>query len=252
MLRVFLAGGVAVDGGFRLVDEGRFPGRQGRLVFAMLAAEHDRPVSRDELAEELWREGLPSAWEASIRAIVSKLRRVLGDAAPDASRMLKGAFGFYQLRLPPDAWIDIEAAADAIHRAEALLRADRAEEACGWALAARAIARRPFLPGSEGPWATRTRRQLRDVSLRSVEALAEIWIRVGDPGLAAADAEEALRLEPFRESAHRALIRAHVASGNRAEALRAYERCRRLLTDQLGVDPSPQTEAVYLEALGRS
>jgi len=44
-------------------------------------------------------------------------------------------------------------------------------------------------------------------------------------------------------------MRAHAAVGNRAEALRVYERCRSVLTEELGVPPSPQTEAVYLEIL---
>jgi DNA-binding SARP family transcriptional activator len=44
-------------------------------------------------------------------------------------------------------------------------------------------------------------------------------------------------------------MRAHAAAGNRADALRAYERCRCLLAEELGVSPSPQTEAVYLDIL---
>jgi DNA-binding SARP family transcriptional activator len=59
--------------------------------------------------------------------------------------------------------------------------------------------------------------------------------------------EEALRWEPFRESLYRLLMRAHAGAGNRAEALRAYERCRRLLADELGVGPPPETEALYLD-----
>jgi len=247
-LRIFLAGRLAIASGTRLVDEHRFPGLQGRVVFAMLAAERERPVSREELADELWGDGLPPAWETSIRAIASKLRGMLGEAGVDGGRVLTGAAGLYQLRLP-GTWVDIDAAADAIHRAEPLLRRGRVDEACGWALAARAIARRPLLPGAEGPWVTHRRDRLRDLHLRALEALAEIWLRRGVAALAVADAEEALRLEPFRESAHRALMRAHAAAGNRAEALRAYEECRRLLGTDLGVDPSPETEGVYLEVL---
>jgi SARP family transcriptional regulator, regulator of embCAB operon len=56
-------------------------------------------------------------------------------------------------------------------------------------------------------------------------------------------------LEPFRETSYQLLMRAHAAVGNRAEALRVYEHCRRLLSEELGVPPSPQTEAVYLEIL---
>ena len=62
-------------------------------------------------------------------------------------------------------------------------------------------------------------------------------------------AREAVALEPFRETSYQLLMRAHAAVGNRAEALRVYERCRCLLSEELGVPPSSQTEAVYLEIL---
>jgi SARP family transcriptional regulator, regulator of embCAB operon len=62
-------------------------------------------------------------------------------------------------------------------------------------------------------------------------------------------AKEAVAIEPFRETSYQLLMRAHAAVGNRAEALRVYERCRSLLSEELGVSPSPQTEAVYLEIL---
>ncbi|MDQ2825721.1 MAG: tetratricopeptide repeat protein, partial [Actinomycetota bacterium] len=63
-------------------------------------------------------------------------------------------------------------------------------------------------------------------------------------------AEEAVTVEPFRESAHLRLMEAHAGAGNRGEALRAYERCRQLLADELGVSPSASTEAAYVVLLG--
>jgi DNA-binding SARP family transcriptional activator len=54
-----------------------------------------------------------------------------------------------------------------------------------------------------------------------------------------------LTIQPFRESGHRLVMRAHAAMGNTAEALLAYEACRRLIAEELGVDPPPQTKATY-------
>ena len=71
-----------------------------------------------------------------------------------------------------------------------------------------------------------------------------------EPTLAVQTAEELVTLEPFRESGYRLLMQAHAANGNRAEALRAYERCRVLLKDELGVSPDVETEAVYRDLLG--
>jgi DNA-binding SARP family transcriptional activator len=247
-IRVYLAGKVAVADGDRVADEGSFPGLQGRVVLAMLAAERERSLSHDELAEELWSGEPPPAWESGLKALISKLRTAFSEVGLDG-QTIAGAFRLYQLKLPPGSWIDLEAAADALHRAETLARKERMDEAAGWALGARAIATRPFLEGANGPWTERRRAWLRDVYLRSLEVLAEVWISRGDPVLAVADTEEALRSEPFRESLYRLLMRAHERAGNRAEALKVYERCAAFFAEELGVDPSPETEVIYLDIL---
>jgi DNA-binding SARP family transcriptional activator len=62
-------------------------------------------------------------------------------------------------------------------------------------------------------------------------------------------ANEALALDPYRETGYVRLMRLHMGRGNRAEALRVYEQCRDILARDLGVTPSSQTEAVYCELL---
>ena len=85
--------------------------------------------------------------------------------------------------------------------------------------------------------------------MSALEIVARAAATLGRPADAVAAAEEAIALEPFRESAYLALIGAHATAGNRGEALRAYERCRRVLAEELGVNPSPATEAAYLALL---
>jgi DNA-binding SARP family transcriptional activator len=249
-LRIYLTSRVLVEeSGTVLLDERRLMGRQGRLAFAYLVGEHLRAVSRDELAEELWLGATPPpSWERSLSALISKLRALLASAGiPDVT--LTGSFGHYQLLLPADVWIDVEAASEAIDRAESALRGDKPPEAWGWAQAAYQISRRPFLMGEEGPWVTLKRSELRDVLVRAHECLSEPSIWHTEPEYAVKHAKEAVALEPFRETSYQLLMRAHAAVGNRAEALRVYERCRSLLSEELGVSPAPQTEAVYLEIL---
>jgi DNA-binding SARP family transcriptional activator len=246
-LRIYLTGRVLVeDGGAILLDERRLMGRQGRLAFAHLACEHLRAVSRDELAEELWLGKAPPSWDRSLSALISKLRALL-PGFPGVA--LNGSFGHYQLSLPADVWIDVEAATSAIDRAESALRGEEPQEAWGWAQVAYQISRRAFLMGEEGPWVTLKRSELRDVLVRAHECLSEPSIWHKEPEYAVRHAREAVTLEPFRETSYQLLMRAHAAVGNRAEALRVYERCRSLLSEELGVPPSSQTEAVYLNVL---
>ena len=71
------------------LDEQRFPGRQGRILFAYLAAQKGRPVPRDELAELLWgEEELPATWEKALRVLMTKLRTLLTECGIDGATAL--------------------------------------------------------------------------------------------------------------------------------------------------------------------
>ena len=78
-----------------------------------------------------------------------------------------------------------------------------------------------------------------------MSTLADACLRSDEPNEAVKWAEQTIALAPFRETGYRRLMEAHIAAGNRAEALQVYERCRRLLADELGAYPSPETDAIY-------
>lgn len=249
VLRIYLTGRTTIEAGELLLGPGDFPGQQGRAVFAYLVGERGRPVARSELCDLLWGEAPPAAWEGALSALVSKLRALLARAGLDGAAALGGAGGCYELRLPPDAWIDVEAAADAIHEAEAALKAGEPARAYGPSAVAHHVARRPFLPGEEGRWVEERRERLRGVLVRALECRAAVYLANGEFPLAVEAAREVVFLRPFRETGYRLLMRAHAAAGNAAEALRVYERCRALISEELGVDPSRQTKEVHAEVL---
>jgi DNA-binding SARP family transcriptional activator len=246
-LRLYLAGNVAIEHGNVLVPERRLPGRQGRLTLAVLAWERDRAIPLEELADIVWDGAPPKAWQTALRALVSKLRVALEEAGATAS--IEHAFGCYQLRLPADAWVDVEAASAAIHEAEAALRAGDLTGAVGAALVANAIARRPFLPGDVAGWVERRREHLRQIRVRALEVRGRAALANHDAVGAATDAELVVELEPYRETGHVLLMEAHAAAGNTAQALAAYERLRTKLADELGASPSPETESAFLQIL---
>lgn len=198
--------------------------------------------------DALWSDSPPAAHDVALNAVVSKLRGVLLDAdlPPTAVTSTPGG---YELRLPASTWVDVEAAADAIHEAETALRRNDPASAYGPSAVAHHIARRPFLMGNESPWAVSRRLMLQRILMRALECRAQVYLWNNEHTLAIEAARAAVDHEPFRETAHQLLMRAHAASGNTAEALRTYERCRRLLAEELGVDPSPATKALHLALL---
>src|SRR4051794_39570771 len=76
-VRVYVTGRVRIESGGRLVDDPRFPARQGRVLFAYLVCRRQRPVTRTELAEMLWPGRLPAAWDGALNALFSKMRVLL-------------------------------------------------------------------------------------------------------------------------------------------------------------------------------
>jgi DNA-binding SARP family transcriptional activator len=244
-MRVYLTGSLCLEAGEHLLAEQAMPGPQGRHLLGFLAAEHARPLSRDELASEIWPTSLPLAWESSLKAIVSKVRAALSRAGLPGTELIRNTFGAYQFRLPRHGWVDLDAAVLAVHLAEAALKGGDLDGAAGHAFVARLITARPFLPGVEGMWADEWRRKLQELRIRAVECMAEVQLQRGQASAAIQSAELLLGLDELRESGWRLLMRAHAAAGNIGTALRAFDRCRLTLREQLGTVPSPSTRAAH-------
>jgi SARP family transcriptional regulator, regulator of embCAB operon len=220
------------------------PGRMGRLLFVYLVLNRTRDVSAHELVEALWPDAPPPGAEATLRTLVSKLRRALGTET-------LGRGGAYRLSLPADVQVDLEAALDAIHRAETAVAAGDWKRAWGPSQVALFTSRRGFLDEEGASWVERQRQELAEMELRALESYAASCLGLGGIELPAAErtARRLVEREPYRESGHRILMRALAAGGNVADALRAYDRLSSLLREELGVDPGPQTKEVHRELL---
>lgn len=243
-LRIYLTGRVGLEQGV-WIDQDELGGRQGRLAFVRLVLARHRPLPIDRLAEALWGEAFPPTWQTSLRAVVSRLRRTLLPVAPDG---ILSDGGCYQL-VVPGAWVDIEAAANAVDRAEGALRQGDLAGAWSESTVAAGIAGRPVLPGEDRAWVEQVRTRMRSCDVRALDVLLEVYLADGQYPLALAIARELVTLEPLREAGHRGLMRALVAAGERARALRVYRDLRELLVEELGVEPSHETERLYLAVL---
>jgi SARP family transcriptional regulator, regulator of embCAB operon len=241
-LRIQICGTLAIERADQQLHH-LLPGRQGRLLFTYLVVSRHRPVPRDEVAEALWREPDPAAVDARLNPLLSKLRRVLGADTVDGRSTLRLSL--------PDAWVDREAAAEAIHRAESSVTQQDWARAWGPALTALFVAERGFLPGEDAPWIDEIRHELAELHLRALECYAAAGLGLGGTELAAAvrAGRQLTRLAPLRESGYRYLMRALAAQDNVAEALGVYTRLSDCLRDQLGVSPSPATRDLYAQLL---
>jgi DNA-binding SARP family transcriptional activator len=248
-LEITLTGQLAAEADGNRADATDLPGRQASVVFAYLVTERGRPVPSEELAEAVWGSALPPTWRPALRGVVSKVRGFLDRLGLPAADTLTSSSGCYRLALPSDTAVDVELAEGEAEVARRALGAGQLDRALAAAGRARRIAGRPLLPGHDGAWVEDRRAALHQLLVSCLELLADAHLAAGQGPLAVGPAADLVHLEPFRDSAYRRLLAAHSAAGDRGEALRTYDRYRRVLAEELGVGPSPELETAHLELL---
>ena len=195
-----------------------------RLV-AFLAL-HDRPLLRSYVAGTLWLDTSDERAHANLRSTLWRLHR--------CNRGLVEVRG-QQLTLSAGVAVDLR-------EVERLARYALDGTAPGALEIPSAALGGDLLPDWYDDWVLLEREHFRQLRLRALDALCERLAQAGRLGDALEVGLAALAGEPLRESAHRAVIRVHLADGNPGEAIRQYRFCRRLLGAHLGVEPSHQME----------
>jgi DNA-binding SARP family transcriptional activator len=244
--RVQLCGRLVVRLDGRRIEDA-LPGAKGQQLFVYLVLNRLRQLDREKLLCAVYGEDATPDHQPRLSVLLSKLRRVLGP------ELLSGRAAI-ELVLPPDAFVDVEAALDALHRAELHVANGEWAEAWGPATVACQVASRPLLQACDRTWLDEWRRRLDDVRVRGLECFAAACLGLGGPTLPqAADCSRRLiELAPFRETGHLILMETLERSGNAAEALRAYDRLRVLLRDELGIAPSLSLQSVHRRLLGET
>ncbi len=235
---------VVRSGGAELA--GQLPGAQGRIAFAWLVCNRHRAAAREELATAIWGEERPAATGQAVRALLSKLRSVIGrDSLP--------ADGPLRLTLDDGASVDVEAAARRIHDAESGILRKEWERAWIASQIAMNVTRRSFLIGHHGAWVNERRAELVAVYSRALATLSAAALQLGETELPAAEraARELVAAEPLSEGAAALLMRALDALGERPAALVVYDEFRLRLREALGVAPGPQLLALHSELVMR-
>jgi DNA-binding SARP family transcriptional activator len=201
-------------------------------VVAFLAL-NGRPVRRAALAEKLWSDVTGAHALGSLRSALWRLRTrevpILSSSNGD-------------LGLRPDVRVDVRGL---LAWARSQLEGTPSHEsdlvhvhsAC------------ELLPDWYDDWVLLERERLREVHVRALEALCDRLIASAEYPRANEVARAAIGGDPLRESAHRCLVRLHLAEGNQAEAIRAYRFFERILLHDLGLEPSSQMKSLVAEVM---
>jgi DNA-binding SARP family transcriptional activator len=222
--------------GFHLDCDGRLL-RLPRSVCRLLAFLGVRGrTGRVEIAGTLWPEVVETRAHASLRTLLWRLHRVV--PAPLVT-------GREALALSPAVSVDVSAFAAAAR--EVMTGGDVPIDRAPALLTVMGV----LLPGWYDDWVLYERERLRQLHLHALEALAARLTRARRHAEAIEAALAAIRLEPLRESATRALITAHLAENNIVEAVRRYETFRDELTSELGAQPTEDLEQLVQSGLGR-
>jgi DNA-binding SARP family transcriptional activator len=202
-------------------------------------------VSEARLTEALWPEAEGDAAQQSLATTLYRLRRLLGHEA--AVTRQEGRVGLDPCR----CWVDTWAFERLLARADAARTQGPADgkalaESLQYTEQALALYHGPFLAGEPvHVWVVSLRERLHARLLRHLVEIGRHWEQAGRWAEAAAGYERALEVDGCAEEFYRRLMAAYHRLGRPAEALAVYQRCRRTLAGLLGVEPSPETEALH-------
>jgi DNA-binding SARP family transcriptional activator len=229
--RLTLLGGFCLSQGSRVIDVAA----SGQRLIALLALT-DRPAARLYLAGMLWPDYTTERSLADLRTTLWRLNQS-GEPLVEATHSC--------LALSDHIDVDVRrlvAFAQHLHAPQTRPAEPRPAEPRPTEIDLNSVGLAELcgelLPDWYEEWLVDERERLRQIRLHALEKLSGLFSRAGQHSDAIQAALAAIRLEPLRETAHRALMEAHLAEGNWSEARRQFRRCQRLFLAELGVEPT--------------
>jgi len=229
-----------------------FRSARALALLAYLAVNAGRPQRREVLAGLLWPERPDRVALHHLRYTLSYLRTAIGDRVASPPFLLVSRESI-QLNPAGDCWLDVQDFLSSTGH----LCARHELAAAAWSgtetlESAVALYRGPFLEGFSlrgspafEEWILYQRERFHRQALGALQRLAVLYEVRAELDWAEACMQRYVELEPWEEAAHRHLMRLLAWGGRRSAALAQYEACRRLLARDLGVDPAPQTRALF-------
>lgn len=235
-------------GPFTLTSDGQplpLSGAAERALLALLLLSPGRMVTAAALIDRLWGEDLPADPANALQLRVSKLRRAL--AGTDAAVVRDGVG--YRVDVEADA-VDAEAFLGGVRAAR--VRRDAADAAGAAALYGTALDRwsgEPLADFTGQPWAMVETARLAQLRLAALTERAQLLLTLGRPADVVADLEPVVAADPTQETLTGLLMTALYQAGRQADALDAFARTRKVLDDDLGLEPSAALRALHQKVL---
>ena len=244
-MRIDVWGALSVERGEGSLGPKDIPGLKPKQLLEILVAERGHVVSKSRIADLLWSDAVPKNCSATLEAYVSVLRRVLEPGVRAKDSVITTHWGGYQLDVARTT-LDL----DEFDRLVKLASGQQPVVALELLTEAIALVRGPVLEDEPcAAWAG----QLRAVyTQKYVQVLIDAgWLSLitGEAAAALALAERAVAEDPLAEAAYQVLMTAAYTLWRQEDALRAFDRCRRLLAEELGVNPLNATVALHLAIL---
>ncbi|EWM13750.1 AfsR/SARP family transcriptional regulator, partial [Kutzneria sp. 744] len=218
--------------------------RQRRLL-AILLININRTIGVERLADELWIEP-PQSFRQQIHNAIGSLRRTL---IPAIDRLrITTTDGGYRLELP-ESHVDAHEFHNLIRLAQQAKDSGQPEEAAKNLESALSLWRGTLLLGLDSRMISSMATSFDEDRLIAFESLVELRIQLGQSGSVIGGLREMLTENQFRESLRGSLMRALDSAGRQADALAVYEDGRKLLANELGLDPGPEIRRLHTEIL---
>ena len=223
---------------------------QAKIVVKLLLtrrAAGERAVSPDELIEWLWPGSELQDGRKQLLPLINSARRILEpDIEPnDSNFILRSSTGYY-FDLSGEVTWDVRNFQLLIHEADMKQRAGEVEAAIAAYEAAHALYGDDFLAEDRAaPWVIPQRQALQTEYRDALASLAGVYAELGRYAEAIRAAETALDVDPLLESVYRQLMRYHYRAGNKAQALKVYRNCEKLIGELFGDGLTPQTRHLF-------
>lgn len=223
--------------------------KRARDIFCYIASSRNRRVEKDILIDTFWGEEDLRTIEKNFHPTISHIRKALNSKQSLKQNFLVFRDGAYQLNPEFSYSIDTEDFENLINEAEKAKRGKDNETFRKKVEVAHEIYRGEFMSGVYDDWAEERRIYYAEQHSRLLSALAKLSFKERKWSNALKFSKEILREDPFREDAHRLVMKTLAAQGKPAAVQKQFESLKELLDKELGVEPAPETLNTYQELL---